>query len=71
MGVVVGEDTGRTFADLAAADARTGRKTIPRLPRTPAGPSRVVLDGIPAVLMRGARRGYGVVIDPSHAHRRH
>jgi N-methylhydantoinase A/oxoprolinase/acetone carboxylase beta subunit len=34
MGVVVGEDTGSTFTDLAAADARTGRKTILEVPST-------------------------------------
>ena len=52
MGVVVGVDTGGTFTDLVAADTRTGRITILKVPSTPADPSCAVLDGVSAVLAR-------------------
>jgi N-methylhydantoinase A len=46
---VVGVDVGGTFTDVYAYDGQACRHHIYKLPSTPAGPQRAIIDGINAV----------------------
>lgn len=49
MSWIVGVDVGGTFTDVYAYDAASKRHHIYKLPSTPSGPQRAIIDGVAAV----------------------
>jgi N-methylhydantoinase A len=49
MPLIVGVDVGGTFTDVYAYEAESRRHHIFKLPSTPAGPQRAIIDGVDAV----------------------
>ena len=53
MQLIVGVDVGGTFTDVYAYDAESGHHHIFKLPSTPTGPQRAIIDGINGVCRQG------------------